>query len=266
MNRFQKFAVIAFCLLAAPAEAAMTDWQDIGGGRARLLAVEDPGSRAVFAALEIELKEGWKTYWRQPGSSGIPPQLDFSRSTHFIAGEVKIPAPRILAAGDAHFAGYKGTTAFYFEGQALDPDGVIRLELFAGVCQEICIPAQASFEIPLSALNGSDPKAETLIAMARDGLPREPRPGFAISGVTRKADWSLEITAELPAGDKTHLFVEGPQGWYFPWAELVTVEAGKAVFRVGPPEMPKDVASPPQLRFTLTDGAAAIEQWLTPAN
>ncbi|MCU0789500.1 MAG: hypothetical protein MUE79_00385, partial [Nitratireductor sp.] len=111
MNRFQTIAAATLCLLGAPAHAAMTQWQDIGGGQARLLAVENADTQMVSGVLEIELKEGWKTYWRQPGSSGIPPQMDFSRSSNFVAGDVRIPAPQVLSAGDTHFAGYKERTA-----------------------------------------------------------------------------------------------------------------------------------------------------------
>ena len=32
------------------------------------------------AGVEIKLKPGWKTYWRYPGDSGVPPVLDFSES------------------------------------------------------------------------------------------------------------------------------------------------------------------------------------------
>ena len=31
--------------------------------------------------LDIELKPGWKTYWRDPGDAGVPPTIDVSAST-----------------------------------------------------------------------------------------------------------------------------------------------------------------------------------------
>lgn len=267
MKVFRKIAAaLLFAVAASPAEAAMSEWQDMGGGRARLVAELDPASNRVAAAVEIELKDGWKTYWRQPGASGIPPILDFSRSAGFEAGEVQLPAPKVLTAGEAHFAGYKGATAFYFEGQALGVDSVIRLDLMAGVCEEICIPAQASFEMPVAALMASDPKAAMVLEMARSQLPGKAHDGFGVKRSRRHADGSLDVEATLPEGAKPGLFVEGPQGWYFPMAELVSEANGTALFRIGSPERPRDADANAKLRFTLTDGSSAVEQWLSPEN
>jgi hypothetical protein len=33
-----------------------------------------------MAALQLDMAPGWKTYWRQPGDSGIPPRFDFSQT------------------------------------------------------------------------------------------------------------------------------------------------------------------------------------------
>ncbi len=256
--------VLLACLAPGVAAAAMTQWQDIGGGRARLVATIDPATNLVSAALELELEEGWKTYWRQPGGSGIPPQLDFAGSRHFIPGEVELPAPHGLSAGGARFAGYKGRTAFYFTGQALAPGGKIALDLVAGVCQEICIPAQAHFEISFDELNASDPRAETAIAMARSQLPGDAREDLHIARVKQENDGALLVEATVNAGENPELFVEGPQDWYFPQAQLVSVAQGVASFRIAPPEKPQGSPAPEKLRFTLRAGNGAIEQWVEP--
>jgi DsbC/DsbD-like thiol-disulfide interchange protein len=214
--------------------------------------------------LEIELKEGWKTYWRQPGGSGIPPHFDFSGSRHFIPGEIELPAPHVLKAGGAEFAGYKGQTAFHFTGQALANDGLIALDLIAGVCQEICIPAQAHFEISFDDLNVSDPRAETAIAMARAQLPGEAREDLHVSSASQKGDGTLTVQAIVKAGESPELFVEGPQDWYFPQAHLVSVADGTATFEIRPAEKPDGAPPAGKLRFTLRAGGNAVEQWIAP--
>jgi DsbC/DsbD-like thiol-disulfide interchange protein len=264
MKQFLTAAMLFVCLAPGTAAAAMTQWQDMGGGRARLVATIDPVTNLVSAALEMELQEGWKTYWRQPGGSGIPPMLDFSGSRHFIPGEVELPAPHVLTAGGADFAGYKGRTAFYFTGQALANDGLIALDLIAGVCQEICIPAQAHFEISFAELNVSDPRAETAIAMARSQLPGKAHEELQVSRASMKDDGTLIVEAKVKAGESPELFVEGPQGWYFPQAQLVANADGTASFTIGPPEKPKGSPEPEKLRFTLRSGNSAVEQWIAP--
>jgi DsbC/DsbD-like thiol-disulfide interchange protein len=183
---------------------------------------------------------------------------------HFMPGEVQLPAPRVLKAGDSHFAGYKGRVAYYFEGQVLGSDGVIRLDLLAGVCEEICIPAQANFEIPVSALMVSDPKSDLLLSMARSQLPGPANAQFGVSKAVLGTDGSLAVEASVPDGAAAELFVEGPEGWYFPQAELVSAGDGKAQFRVGAPQGPQGQAMPEKLRFTLAQAEAAVEQWLSP--
>ena len=32
-----------------------------------------------YIALDFNLKPGWKIYWRQPGDSGLPPDLDYKK-------------------------------------------------------------------------------------------------------------------------------------------------------------------------------------------
>jgi DsbC/DsbD-like thiol-disulfide interchange protein len=264
MKQFLIATVLFICIAASPASAAMTPWQDMGGGRARLVATIDPATNLVSAALEIELDEGWKTYWRQPGGSGIPPQFDFSGSKHFIPGEIEMPAPHELSAGGAKFAGYKGRTTFYFDGQALDGDGVIALDLLAGVCQEICIPAQAHFEISFADLNASDPRAETVIAVARSQLPGEPREDLHVASVRQQEDGALQVEVKASPQEPPELFVEGPQDWYFPQAQLVSSGGGTASFTIGPPETPQGSPAPEKLRFTLRSGSGAVEQWIAP--
>ncbi len=57
--------------------------------------------------LEIDLKPGWKTYWRDPGDAGVPPTLDASASSNIASAELSFPAPQRFDDGFAIWAGYK---------------------------------------------------------------------------------------------------------------------------------------------------------------
>ena len=46
-----------------------------------------------LAGIEIALDPGFKTYWRNPGDSGLPPRFDWSRSENVAGAEVRWPAP-----------------------------------------------------------------------------------------------------------------------------------------------------------------------------
>lgn len=262
--------ILAALLLiaAAPsARAASSDWQDLGGGKARMLASLDPATMKVSGVVEFALEPGWKTYWREPGASGIPPRFDFSGSRHFVAGEVAFPVPEHIVLTETAFVGYRDRVLFSFDGTALAlaPDGVIRLDLLAGVCEEICIPATAHFEIPLGALMASDALAARVAIEAALALPGAPDPDFRVEKATATAD-RLDVTARVPdeaAG--AELFVEGPAQWRLLPAVAQASEGRQRRFRLDLSRVPAgtDVAAT-RLRFTLVQGGRGIEQWLAP--
>jgi DsbC/DsbD-like thiol-disulfide interchange protein len=260
--------MIALAASAGAALAANSPWQDLGGGKARLLAELDPTTNAVSGVVEIALDPGWKTYWRQPGSSGIPPQFDFSGSREFSAGDVTFPVPEHVVVPDSDFVGYHGRVLFTFSGTAntLDPDGRIRLGLLAGVCKDICIPASAEFEIPFNQLMVSDPVAEGVVADAAQDLPGKPTDDFAVMSA-RIANGALEIATRVPAENgKADLFVEGPPGWRLLPAVAESDSGTKRRFSLDLSRVPAgtDVDSV-SLRFTLVQDGRGIEQWLKPS-
>lgn len=265
---FPRLCLAAMLVAFAPADAwsASSDWEDLGGGKARLVAELDPVSGEIHGVVEFDLDEGWKTYWRQPGGSGIPPEFDFSGSRFFVPGSVRFPVPRHITLENAEFAGYRGNVLFPFDGgvDALDPAGRIELSMIAGVCAEICIPATAQFEIPFSDLMGSDAEAASVIEAAQAALPAGPVPGFRIISLKDDGTDSLIATAELPAGSSAaELFAEGPQGWNLRPAQLVSREENTARFRIDLSELPKDIErAGTSLRLTLGNGERGIEQEL----
>ncbi len=272
MKNIVRAILLAALTVSSPvaADAAATQWQDLGGGKARLVAVLDPSTSRLSGVVELELNEGWKTYWREPGDSGIPPQFDFNRSVGFTPDEeVLLPVPERIAISGTVFAGYRGRVAFVIGGQVAtdQPDTEIRLELLAGVCEEICIPATASFSLPLAALMASDAISQQAIDDAAGYLPKPPRADFTIETATLSDEDTLEVQARLPVveGD-ADLFVEGPAGWYFGQPQLIARYEGKAVFAIDTTDSPEGADLTAQtLRFTLTQDGQGVERKLTPA-
>ena len=99
MMMLSRRAVLAFAALAAPARAlaasspAASPW--VVGHRSRVRLLDGGGDGAqLMAALEIELHNGFKTYWRTPGDSGVPPTFDWAASTNVAAVEPLWPVPK----------------------------------------------------------------------------------------------------------------------------------------------------------------------------
>src|SRR6201992_3436470 len=79
---------------AFPAQAqAASPWLRDSHSAVRLLAGSRSGS-VLLGGIAFQLQPGWKTYWRTPGDSGVPPRFDFSKSENVEAVTVLWPAPK----------------------------------------------------------------------------------------------------------------------------------------------------------------------------
>ncbi len=73
-------ATIAACLMSMGANAQDTSpWVNDTYSAVRLIAGSRSGA-AFLGGIAFQLQPGWKTYWRNPGDSGVPPRIDFAKS------------------------------------------------------------------------------------------------------------------------------------------------------------------------------------------
>src|SRR5882757_3589507 len=179
----------ATSLLGATSWAAIaadvSPWQDDAQSAARLIsarAVNESGGRMFRAGVEIKLKEGWKTYWRYPGDSGVPPVLDFSKSQNVKAVTVLYPAPtRFPDGGGGNSIGYKGVVILPRQVVAEDADKpvTLNLKLDYAACEKLCVPAEAKLELVLTgaetaneaALNAAEARVPRVVAVGSDRSP-----------------------------------------------------------------------------------------------
>lgn len=150
--RFLSAFLLSVVLPALPAGAGETAWQEVAPGvSVRLIsegAVDAAGHTTV--ALEIDMPENTKTYWRVPGETGLPTELDFSRSSGIAGHTQHWPLPQRDDQGGFLDYVYYGHTLLPVELSLTGPAGVVRLAATFGVCSEICVPAHVELELPLS--------------------------------------------------------------------------------------------------------------------
>src|SRR5258706_15461495 len=81
-------------------------WQRDDHSAVRLLAGSRSGA-VLLGGIGFQLQPGWKTYWRTPGDSGVPPRLDFSKSENVEGVTLLWPAPSKFDDGaSGHSLGY----------------------------------------------------------------------------------------------------------------------------------------------------------------
>src|SRR3954465_3924343 len=85
--------------LAAHAEDSAR-WRRDGHSAVRLLAGSRSGA-VLLGGIAFQIQPGWKTYWRMPGDSGVPPRFDFSKSDNVEAVTVMWQAPQQSDDGPA---------------------------------------------------------------------------------------------------------------------------------------------------------------------
>jgi DsbC/DsbD-like thiol-disulfide interchange protein len=197
---------------AGAATAAESAWFDNESGRLRLVAAPADQNGVVRGFIDIELKPGWKTYWRDPGESGIPPRVEAK------SGEAMLhfPPPVRIEHEYASFVGYKRSVRLPLTVETKAGTDEITASIFLGVCENICVPVQQTFTL---ALDGTlPPLEEAMIDAAFAELPDAPAPDFRISDVALAEDGShVAVTAILPtqaaAANSAELFVTAPEGF-----------------------------------------------------
>lgn len=233
--------------------------------------VIDPAPRedgTIGGILDIALEPGWKTYWREPGSAGIPPMLDVSASQGIALEAMRYPPPVRVDDGYAIWAGYTAPVRLplVFRRTA-SGDAEIRAQAFIGICEQICVPFQAEFTIDLPEGSVAPDEAKSMIADAFARLPEAPGSDFSVEAAIVDADGKqLEISANLPAfrpsGVVPELFVAGPQGFAFATPKLMSDEAGVARWIVpimDTPDLTPDSGAE-GVNIVVTLGQRAIEQ------
>jgi DsbC/DsbD-like thiol-disulfide interchange protein len=207
-------AILLASSLAAGARAEdASPWQRDGHSAVRLLAGSRSGA-VLLGGIAFQLQSGWKTYWRTPGDSGVPPRFDFSKSDNIEAVTVMWPAPLKFDDGAGGISlGYHDQTVLLLRivPKNADKPVTLRADINYAVCEKICIPVEASAELPFNSVASTEDSA---LFAALDTVPKpanvgDPNP-LTIRDVKRDGKSTVLVDVVTPDGRDVNLFVEGP--------------------------------------------------------
>lgn len=217
--------VVGFFLPLA-AQAATSEWVSSPGGMIRLVAAPPQKDGTIPATLEVKLNPGWKTYWREPGASGIPPQVTLDPAGGVLLEKIGFPAPKTFDDGVVRYVGYDKPVAFPLTLKRVHGEGDvnIRASVFLGICEDICIPVQGELTLALKQGDFDNPLDGARIDDAVAALPEAPSPDFAVTASRYDVEKAvLHLSLRLPAnGSDGHpeLFLAGPPGLSFGKPEI----------------------------------------------
>ena len=200
-------------------------WQHDAHSAVRLLAGSRSGA-VLLGGVAIQLQPGWKTYWRTPGDSGVPPRFDFSKSDNVEAVTVLWPAPMKFDDGAGGTSlGYKQQVVLPLRivAKSADKPVTLRAAISYAVCEKICIPVDASAELTFASVASTEDGA---LSSALDTVPKpanigDPNP-VTIRDVKREGKANVIVDVAAPEAKDISLFVEGPTpDWALPVPKLV---------------------------------------------
>lgn len=265
--------VLASLLIAVPAGVAFagqaSQWTQVLHSQARIVRGVMQPDGAIELGVQIQLDQGWKTYWRVPGDAGVPPEFDWSKSSNVADVTVLWPAPVRFRDSFGESIGYHDEVVFPLvvrPGDWTKPSEV-KLTVHYAVCKDICAPVRADLALNLPS-QSSTPRFAGIIAhyMAQVPKPPEQVTGLRVAqvGIERTAG-QLHLVVDVICEDPNRhmdIFVEGAERFYFgsPKAERAPA-AGQKRFRIRVDGAAQgDALSGERLSFVVVDGDKRLAQ------
>lgn len=141
-----------------------------------------PGDTLWFG-LSLEIADGWNTYWKNAGSTGLPPSLELSDGKQSYEPELQFPLAKTKPFGeDVSLLTYGYTKAVLHPFQITVPETASGQWALTGearwlVCRDICIPESQEVSISLPVvLSQSDVRRSASVQQidaARAAVPTD---------------------------------------------------------------------------------------------
>ena len=113
-----------------------------------------PGD-VLWFGLSLEIAEGWNTYWKNAGSTGLPPSLELSDGKQSYEPELQFPLPKTKPFGeDVSLLTYGYTKSVLHPFRITVPQTASDKWTLTGearwlVCRDICIPESQGLSVSL---------------------------------------------------------------------------------------------------------------------
>ena len=217
-NALSALALMLGCVggLWAQSNAAVVN---TGQVRAELMVWAPQGlgpGKTMWLGLHIQHQKGWHTYWKNPGDSGLPTQLQWQLPSGWSAGETHWPIPDKIRVGEMTNYGFEGSSllaAPVSMTAAAKPTEAQEVTLQANwlVCRQECIPQEGRFVLRIPGQSSQAVNGALFEALLRQ-QPQALVTGASLAQV-HPDRLALTITG-LPQtvwGQKPAVFVELPE-------------------------------------------------------
>lgn len=164
-----------------------------------------PG-KSFWAAVRLTMKEGWHTYWKNPGDSGLPASVTWELPQGLQSGELLWPLPERIESGLIVNFGYENEVLLLTEIKAdvelrEGEEVTLKARVRWLVCRDVCLPFEKDISRTLPVgiqQTGVDPAWSAHFAKIRRLLPRA-EPNWKFDAVTQGRQIRLNIIPDAEA-------------------------------------------------------------------
>ena len=154
-----KIAIIfAFGLFSTAGYSLSSDWAISEKSKVRLISpmTASNNNNQLILALEYELEEEWKTYWKSPGGGGFPQKIIWNNSSNVKDIKILWPEPIEFEILGLKSIGYKDKVIFPLIVDLEDNQKQTNLNLNINylVCKDVCIPGSADIFLNIPSGDG----------------------------------------------------------------------------------------------------------------
>lgn len=166
-------------------------------------------------ALRIDMKDGWHSYWKNPGDSGLPARMDWSLPDGFEAGDIQWPYPHRIDTEVLTSYGYYDQVHLLMEitpPASLEAGTSVTLAGTASwlICADVCLPAEGEVEATLSVADTPRPSDAAPVIRAAHSKLAQDVDGWRVQAAQSSDSYTLALTAD----DERAMSLDGAQ--FFP--------------------------------------------------
>ena len=158
-------------------------------------------SEPFWVAVRLTMDEGWHTYWRNPGDSGLPTQIKWTLPEGFEAGDIHWPYPHKFESSNIVSFGYEREVCLLTEirpPKSLVPETLAKIAATVEwlECEEICLPGQADLILELPVRDVAPEVDSHWIKSFEETRRNVPRASsdWKISARSSKSGFILQLT------------------------------------------------------------------------
>ena len=163
MTHMKFILITALTILVGSAFGQAVDGRQVV--RAELITDAGDFTRPFTIGIQFTLEPDWYLYWKNPGDSGLPIDVQWDLPAGWEVSELRHPVPSKFAHDNVVSYGYKNEVVLLATvTPGSEKVDVVKARLDWLVCQESCIRGNASVTLPLNAAAVDDTMRASMVA------------------------------------------------------------------------------------------------------